>query len=300
MRSPWESVIPPVQRVVADVCGSPVVAAVTQRGGFSPGVAARVVCASGARFFVKLVEDAVNAHSAALHRAEGQVLQALRPLAGLPAPRLVAPVVAHGWTGLVVEDVDGRSPQLPWRDDELDQVLQAVAAAGALRAPVALPDAADGLQDQLDGWRRLGSGPVDPRLDPWCAARLPELRDLEAGWPAAAAGDRLVHGDLRADNVLLTAHGARVVDWPAACRADPLLDLVLLAPSVTMQGGPAPDELLRRAGVQPDDRLPPLVCAFAGFLVQRSLEPDPPGLPTLRAFQAAQGVQAVRWLQDLL
>jgi len=40
-----------------------------------------------------------------------------------------------------------------------------------------------------------------------------------------------------------------------------------------------------------------LVAALAGFLVQRSLLPPPPGLPTLRAFQGAQGEVALRWLR---
>jgi len=112
-----------------------------------------------------------------------------------------------------------------------------------------------------------------------------------------------VHGDLRADNVLLTPSGAVIVDWPAACRGSALLDLALLAPSVAMQGGPTPRELLARttAGRGAEiEVLTPLVCAFAGYLTERSLQPPPPGLPTLRAFQAAQAVEAVRWLAELL
>jgi hypothetical protein len=42
-----------------------------------------------------------------------------------------------------------------------------------------------------------------------------------------------------------------------------------------------------------------LVAAFAGFLVSHSLQPAPPGLPTLRAFQGAQGAVALEWLERL-
>ena len=42
-----------------------------------------------------------------------------------------------------------------------------------------------------------------------------------------------------------------------------------------------------------------LVAAFGGFLVSHSLQPPPPGLPTLRAFQAAQGAVALAWLRRL-
>jgi hypothetical protein len=40
-----------------------------------------------------------------------------------------------------------------------------------------------------------------------------------------------------------------------------------------------------------------LLAAFTGFFVQRSTLPEPPGLPTLRQFQGAQGVEALAWLR---
>jgi hypothetical protein len=70
-----------------------------------------------------------------------------------------------------------------------------------------------------------------------------------------------------------------------------------------MQGGPGPADVLAlsRAGRAADRQdLAVTVCAVAGYLTQRSLEPAPAGLPTLRAFQAAQGAVARRWLAELL
>jgi hypothetical protein len=40
-----------------------------------------------------------------------------------------------------------------------------------------------------------------------------------------------------------------------------------------------------------------LLAAVSGYLTQRSHLPPPPGLPTLRAFQGAQGEVARAWLQ---
>jgi hypothetical protein len=37
--------------------------------------------------------------------------------------------------------------------------------------------------------------------------------------------------------------------------------------------------------------------AVAGYFTRQALLPDPPGLPTVRAFQAAQGSQARAWLR---
>lgn len=43
-----------------------------------------------------------------------------------------------------------------------------------------------------------------------------------------------------------------------------------------------------------------LVCAMAGYVTERSLQPPPSGLPTIRAFQAAQATIARQWLAQLM
>jgi hypothetical protein len=94
-----------------------------------------------------------------------------------------------------------------------------------------------------------------------------------------------------------------VVDWPHACRGAGFVDLVLFAPSVAMQGGPEPAELLARSRAgraASREALAPVVCALAGYFTRSSLAPPPPGLPTLRRFQAAQGEVTRRWLASLL
>ena len=77
----------------------------------------------------------------------------------------------------------------------------------------------------------------------------------------------------------------------------------VLAPSVAVQGGPEPAELLARSRIgraAPPDALAAVVCAVAGYFTERSLRPEPPGLPTVRRFQAAQGEVARHWLATLL
>src|SRR5450755_3011981 len=61
---------------------------------------------------------------------------------------------------------------------------------------------------------------------------LAGLAELEAGWPAAAAGTALAHTDIRADNILLTQDRVVFVDWPWACIAAPWFDLLTMLPSV--------------------------------------------------------------------
>lgn len=307
-RVDWANVPASVRSSIEQVTGSPVVEAGTQPGGFSPGVAARLRCADGTRWFVKAVSEDANPDTPGIHRREARVLRALDPFAAarnLPIARLRGVVEQDQWIALILDDVDGRNPAVPWMADELARVLAAVDAIGeALTpAPIAAPDVASVYGDELTGWRTLAQAGGDDRLDRWSRDHCDELAELEATWIAHAVGATLLHTDLRADNVLLTSDRVVVVDWPYACRGAAFIDVVFLAPSVAMQGGPDLRELLAmtRAGRAVDKQaLTATVCALAGYFTQRSLKPPPAGIPTVRAFQAAQGEITRRWLAELL
>src|SRR6266496_1225415 len=159
-RVAWEQVPFGVRAAIEDVCGSRVVAAWTQPGGFSPGLAARVRCADGTRFFVKAVSAEANPDTPLLHRQEARNLAALAPFITnrrLPVPRLRGTVNQGPWTALVLDDVAGRQPALPWRTAELDQVVAALdRMAGALTpSPVEVPTVADRLGAEFTGWQML-------------------------------------------------------------------------------------------------------------------------------------------------
>src|SRR5690606_401369 len=208
--------------------------------------------------------------------------------------RLLTSFDLDGWVALVFEDVEGRHPATPWRRGELDLVLAAVRRMGAALtpAPVEVPSIEERFDDSFRGWRRLlGEHPAG--LDPRALARLAALAELEAGWADAAAGDTLLHADLRADNLLVAGERVYVVDWPWACRGAAWFDVLSMLPSVAMQGGPPPQEVLP----DPDWGITAVVAALAGYFARQSRQPGPPGLPTLRAFQHAQGVAALEWLR---
>jgi aminoglycoside phosphotransferase (APT) family kinase protein len=301
-RLPWESLPPEVRRAVERELGSRVARAATQPGGFSPGVAARLELEDGRRVFVKAVGPEPNPDSPELHRREARVAAALLP--ETPAPQFLFAHDEEGWVALVFEHVEGREPELPWREDELDRVLAAVTdlAEALTPPPLEAPPAAEALDDLLHGWRTLAAEGA-PGIDPWAAERLGELAALEARWPEAAAGSTLLHCDVRADNILLTPDRVVFVDWPHVCVGAAWLDLLLFLPSVAMQGGPPPWEAFEAHPLgreAPPERVLPLVAALAGFFVQRAALPPPPGLPTLREFQRAQGVETLAWLRRSL
>jgi Ser/Thr protein kinase RdoA (MazF antagonist) len=291
-RLPWPEVHPAARAAVEELLGGPVVEAVTQPGGFSPGAAVRLRAADGRRLFVKAVGPEQNPDSPRIHRAEARIAAALP--ASVPAPRLIDSFEVDGWVVLAFEDIEGRHPAMPWRRDELDRVRSAVArmAAELTPSPIDAPPIAEVFGDSFDGWRRL-RGEDAAGLDPWALRHLGALAELESGWAEAAEGDTLVHGDVRADNILLTEKRVHVVDWPWACVGAAWFDVVAMLPSVAMQGGPPPHELF----TDPDPRVTQVIAAFTGYFASRSRMPAPPGLPTLRAFQRAQGVVALEWLK---
>jgi aminoglycoside phosphotransferase (APT) family kinase protein len=285
--------------------GGRVVEAVTQPSGFSPGLAVRVRLGDGRRAFVKAVGPEPNPDSPGIHRSEARTMAALPHPA--PAPRMLWSLDRDGWVALAFEDVDGAHPTLPWQPNELARVLAMVAdlTAALTPAPPGLPTVAERLQDSFVGWRRLAAahaaGDDDlAGLDTWSARHLRRLADLEAGWPEAARGPTLLHADLRADNLLLTATRVVAVDWPWACVGAGWVDLLLLLPSVAMQGGPDPEATFAAhpvaAGADPA-AVTTMLAALAGFLVGGSRLPPPPGLPTLRSFQLGQGLVALEWLR---
>lgn len=305
VRLPWTAVPAHLRLAVETHLGDRVTEAVTQPGGFSPGVAARLRLAGGGRAFVKAVGPEPNPDSPGIHRAEARVAAALP--SGVPAPRLLASFDEDGWVVLLFEDVEGRQPVQPWVPAELDLVLGAVArlADSLTPAPVAVPSAAERLREEFRGWRTLAAEPgglTREVFGDWVPRHLDRLAELEAGWERAAEGDTLAHADLRADNLLLTADGGVVVvDWPWACLSTRWFDLLGMLPSVTMQGGPPPAGVFDRhpvAAKADADAVTAVLAAVTGYFLHRGSLPAPPGLPTLRAFQLAQGRVALAWLRQ--
>jgi aminoglycoside phosphotransferase (APT) family kinase protein len=209
-----------------------------------------------------------------------------------------------GWVALCLEDIDGRHPAEPWTDSELDLVLEALNGLARSLTPSPLTTdqtAADAFARIINGWQAaLARG--EERLDGWSIRNLDRLARLEAQAPDSARGDTLLNFDVRADNLLIAGERVYVLDWPWARTGAWWIDIVCMLPSVAMQGGPSPASVLARLdlkGVRPED-LDAVVCALAGYFAVHALDPPPPGIPTVRAFQAAQGRHATAWLRERL
>lgn len=201
VRVHWEQLPLSVRRAIEERIGGTVVEAVTQRGGFSPGLAVRVRTSDGRRCFVKAVSELANPDTPSLHRREAEVVSALPPSASVP--RLLWIYDEGGWVALGFDDVEGRTPAQPWRDDELRLVVDGLHRLHDVLTPTPIDSttAADGFATHVKGWGELRA--TRAPLDSWAARHLDRLVDLEAHAPAAAAGDTLLHFDVRADNMLI-------------------------------------------------------------------------------------------------
>lgn len=301
-RLEWAEVAPSVRAAIEERLGSRVVEARNEPGGFSPGVAARCVLADHRRVFIKAVSPDQNLQACRIHRREAEVTSQLPE--DLPVPRLLEVVDDGHWVALVLDEIDGRQPEEPWTQDQLALVLPALQRFAERVTPTPAPGLqtiADRYVTAFHGWRDIAAGDADATSYGGAVqASVDRLADLEAGWVDAAAGDTLLHTDLRADNLLLTPEGGVVlVDWPWACTGAAFVDLVLFLPSVGVGGGPDPQAVIERHSLfadVDDDALLAVVAALAGFFVRQSLEPPPPGLPTVRAFQRSQAEVALTWL----
>jgi hypothetical protein len=289
-----------VRWLIEQRLGQKVVEATTQRGGFSPGLAARLRLRDGWRVFVKAVSESANPDTPHIHRREAVIVAALPPSA--PVPRLLWSLEDAGWVALCFEDVDGRHPSEPWTKGDLALVVTALKkmSADLTPTPIAIKETASGaFADGINGWRRARDRGED-RLDEWCTRNLARLSDLEALAPEMVHGETLLHFDIRADNLLIAGDRVYVVDWPWARNGAAFVDWLAMAPSVAMQGGPRPEAFLRRFDLSgaSEGAIDAALCSLTGFFVVGALEPPPPGLPTVRAFQAAQGAVALRWLRE--
>ena len=279
--------------------GARVVEAITQPKGFSPGLAARLRLEDGRRVFLKAVHESANPDSPGIHRREIDVVAALP--AGAHVPPFLWSYDEGGWVGLCFEDIDGRHPHEPWTEQDLALVVDTLKDMAARLTPspfTTRETAAQAFAGAINGWQRaLRRG--EDRLDAWCSQHLPQLAELEAEAPVLSQGETLLHFDIRADNLLIARDRVYVVDRPWARIGPAWIDWVAMAPSVAMQGGPDPEAFIERFDLSRVSRraVDAVICTLAGYFVVGALEPSPPGLPTVRAFQAAQGRVAVAWLQ---
>ncbi|WP_232635926.1 hypothetical protein [Streptomyces sp. 8ZJF_21] len=122
-RMDWAAMPREATARIERMLGSPVAHAISQRGGFSEGLAARVRLENGKRAFIKAASSLMAPAEADFHRREIAVSEQLP--GEVPAPRLLDAYDDGTWVVLAFEEIPGQLPAQPWRREELNRVLAA-------------------------------------------------------------------------------------------------------------------------------------------------------------------------------
>jgi hypothetical protein len=237
----------------------------------------------GRRVFVKLALDDL---AAGWLRDESRVY---RSISASFLPQLVAWHDVGDKTLLLIEDLSDAHWPPPWSPDQIMCVLETLDAVHATAPPSELP-LLESMRPGLDGWPTVAADP-EPLLATgvcsrrWLARALPLL--AQASSESELSGDALIHLDVRSDNLCIRDGDAVLVDWNVACRGNGLIDAVAWAPSLRLEGGPEPWELVPESAG--------LATLIAGFFAARAGLPPPPTAPTVREFQRRQLEVALPW-----
>jgi len=281
-----------VRSEIEQRCGSPVVEAVSQGGGFTPGFASVLTCADGSRHFVKAASNAAQRIFAASYREEGRKLQALPD--GVPAPRLQW-TLDGDWMVLGLEYVEARAPHRPWRQAELDRCLDALEDVADRLTPVpdglALDPVAVEMGDWPGFWDDLRAGDDLPHAD--------EAAGLAASFAEVVGGETLVHTDVRDDNVLLATDGrALFCDWNWPIVGAPWLDSLIMLIGPRGDGLDVDDVIAARRLLRdvPADHVDRFLALMAGYFLKSAADPVPSTSPYLRDAQRWQGEVVWGWL----
>ena len=160
-RLEWAFLPPNLRAWIERRCGSPVVSAISQTSGFTPGFASVLVCEDGSRHFVKAASTKAQRPFADSYREEARKLAALPP--EVPAPRLLWHL-DDDWVVLGTEYVAARLPHRPWRAEDLDALLDALGDELVHRLQERLADGG-GRQDELRHGASLPGRPLPPPPD---------------------------------------------------------------------------------------------------------------------------------------
>jgi hypothetical protein len=273
----------PAAELEAAAGAAPVAWHPVKSGGYGTNSAHwRVELADGRRSFVKVALDETAAE---------WLRREFRVYSTVEAPFLPELVAWHDGeaTLLAIADLSDAYWPPPWTPEQIDAVRAALDQIHATPPPAGLPLLTDE-REWLNGWELVAED-AEPLLSTglcsrrWLAPALPTL--LEIGRTCRLEGDAFLHLDVRSDNLCLREGRAVLVDWNLAHVGNPLIDVVAWLPSLKLEGGPDPRELVA-------DSLG-FATLMAGFFASRAGLPPPATAPRVREFQRRQAEVALPW-----
>jgi hypothetical protein len=254
-------------------------------GGYSTADRFAVTLADGRSVFVK---SSGAENLAGWLRREHEVYAGL---SGSFLPQLL------GWDDdgvrpvLAIEDLSNADWTPRWDDERVAAVLAALAELAEAMPPPGTPPVRESFAELFDRWRIVEADPgpflsVGLRDATWLDRALPEI--LAAVDSAPVDGDRVCHLDVRSDNLCFREGRAVLVDWNWTSLANPETDVAAWLPSLRVEGGPPPWEVLSGAGA--------LAAWVAGVWAAVVGLPPPATAPNVRDLQRRQLAVALDWI----
>ena len=265
----------------------------TPHAGLSAAKRFVVTLAGGEAVFVKAATDD---RTEAWLRTDHVAMRA----AGELAPSVVAWTEADGRPVLITESLhdaywpagvfappgSGGAPVV-WKAGQVDQLASALESLASLPAPVDLAPLSDVFEPQ---WPRIAAEPsrvlalglVDAA---WLEVSLEQLIAAEASLDLT--GTRLVHNDVRSDNVCFLHGRVVLVDWSDARRGPRGFDLANLLQTLPLEGGPEPHDVLPSAA--------PFAAWRAGEMLNRASGLDGPAPAWLVKVMKRLALIDLRW-----
>lgn len=196
---------------------------------------------------------------------------------------------------LVLEDLSNATWPPPWTDTQIEKVVATLEQVASSSPPDFLPSL-EQYRENLSGWNRVEDDPslfLDLGLvsEAWLAEALPVMK--QASDRAVLSGSALVHFDVRSDNLAFLPNRTVLVDWSVPAVGNPLADIVGWLPSLHVEGGPTPQEILGDQGAD-------LVALITGYWASKAGLPPPERAPRVRDVQRAQLEISLPWAAQLL
>ncbi|MDP9283781.1 MAG: aminoglycoside phosphotransferase family protein [Actinomycetota bacterium] len=258
-------------------------------GGYSTADRYSVTLADGRRVFVKS-SDAPNL--AVWLRREHEIYDNLR---GSFMPSV------EGWDDdgtrplLALEDLSDADWTPRWDDARVAAVRSALAELAASAPPPRTQPVREAVPGLFGRWQVVADDPAPflsagVRSSAWLDEWLPVV--LAAADAVPADGDALLHLDVRSDNLCFRDGVALLVDWNWASLGNAELDVGAWLPSLALEGGPDPWEVLPGAGE---------IAAFMAGIWAAVVGLAPPETaPDVRSFQLRQLEVALAWCEHEL
>jgi len=157
------------------------------------------------------------------------------------------------WPVLITEDLShahwpASHAGVTWRDGDFDLLFAAIEQLSSLPPDPRLP-ALENRRSSI--WSSIAAKPeffltLGLCSDRWLGNAIDTL--IEAERNADVTGDTFIHGDIRSDNICILGAQVKLVDWSQAARGSSLYNLAQILPTLHLEGGPAPYEIMPNGG----------------------------------------------------